>query len=192
MKVNMNLIPDTESTPGHPGGAGITPPGPAAKEPDTADEIDESNKNSKIKTVLLLLMMIGGFALFVCNMTHLVNNMRLDNQGSATEIVYEMDERLEGHMGSDGSGSVPITDSLEEESGVSTDAARDGPEAPASDEGPSYANESEEMAALRQRTKEAENEAEFVKRQLKNAEEMLDYSLTENERLQNELSQKGT
>ena len=68
----------------------------------------------------------------------------------------------------------------------------DGPEAPASDEEPSYANESEEMAALRQRTKEAENEAEFVKRQLKNAEEMLDYSLTENERLQNELSQKGT
>lgn len=156
------------------------------KEEEEDEVLDESDKHSKIKTVLLVAAMIGGFAIFVWNMTNLVNNMRLDNQGSPS-VVYETDERLDSYTGEDGSGAVDVSE-LSEEEAPEDDAVRAGP---GDTEAPVYANESEEMAALRQERDEARNNEELMRRQLKNAEDMLDSSLQREAELQNKLGGQG-
>lgn len=149
------------------------------------DEFDESDKHSKIKTFLLVAAMIGGFGLFVWNMTGIVNNMRLDNQGYAVNTVREMED-LKSFMNTGGSGSTTVS-ATEQESRTSTDTARDGPGSDDSGSGASgsssYANESEEIKALRQEVQNARNEAALVKQELKNAEDMLDSSLRREEDL---------
>lgn len=184
MKVNMALISETDK--------GIKDNDEAVEiEQNSSNdekEIDESDKHSKLKTVILIAAMACGFLLFVWNMIHLVNNMRLDNQGSATSIVYEADERIGDFMGSDGSGSIDVADVHDQpESEVSTDAARDGPGSEDERERPTYANESDEMAALRQERDDAKNNEELMRRQLKNAEDMLDSSLQREADLQKAL-----
>lgn len=161
-------------------------------EEDEDDEIDESDKHSKLKTFLMVALMVGGFGLFVWNMTGLVNNMRLDNQGHAINVVYDMEDLGSFMDSSDGSGSTTVTDAEKTESEVSTDAARDGP----TSETPSAAmhiepsaGESSDMAELRQEVQDALNEAAFVKQELKNAEDMLDSSLAREAELQNKLDE---
>lgn len=156
------------------------------KEEEEDEVLDESDKHSKIKTVLLVAAMIGGFAIFVWNMTNLVNNMRLDNQGSPS-VVYETDERLDSYTGEEGSGAVDVSELSEEET-PEDDTVRAGP---GDTEAPVYANESEEMAALRQERDEARNNEELMRRQLKNAEDMLDSSLQREAELQNKLGGQG-
>ena len=56
--------------------------------------------------------MVGGFALFVWNMTGFVNNMRMDSQGSATSIIQEM-ESLDDFMDRDGSAAVDVNEAPE-------------------------------------------------------------------------------
>lgn len=187
MKVNMNLLSgtDEETKP-----AAVPPVEEPANtdtgmEEDTGDEeeagdedeIDESDKHSKLKTALLVAAMVGGFALFVWNMTGLVNNMRMDSQGSATSIIQEM-ESLDDFMDSDGSAAVDVNDAPERE--VPTDADRDGPAVNESDGGhetKTYENESDEMAALRAERDQAVKDKELTERELANAEKMLDAAL---------------
>lgn len=175
---------------------------------DDEEELDESDKHSKLKTVLLVALMLGGFAIFVSNMTGLVNNMRLDNQGGATtNIIYDAGDRLDNFMdiGEDGSITVNVED--HKESGVPTDAARDGPvsEDSGTDESDTYdgsvtvnledhkengipsgtyKSDSEAVAAMQKQVDEANNHAAFVEQELRNAEDMLDSSLQREAELQ--------
>lgn len=156
------------------------------------DEIDESDKHSKFKTFLMVALMVGGFGLFVWNMTGLVNNMRLDSQGHAVNVVYDMEDLGSFMDSSDGSGSTTVIDAEKIESEVSTDAARDGPKSGNSSDTmyiePS-AGESNDMAELRKKVQDALNEAAFVKQELKNAEDMLDSSLAREAELQKKLNE---
>lgn len=188
MKVNMSLIepeakaPAMEETQSPKPTEQKTEPVQEEKEEEVIDELD---KHSKIKTFLLVAAMVGGFGLFVWNMTSLANNMRLDNQGSAS-AVYEMDDRLEGFMDdSDGSGAISSTEVQESE--VSTDAARDGP---VSDESTVHAQTEEEPGEdkeLDQLLKEAYDAKALIEQELKNAEDMLDSSLAREAALKSEL-----
>lgn len=150
-----------------------------AEEVDTEeDSEDESDSHSKLKTALLIAAMVGGFALFVWNMTGLVNNLRLDNQGSATNIVYDVED-LSSFMDMSGSGSVPVDESTME-SEVSTDAARDGPSASALEPDNVQADTdtgSESDSELAKERDEALNEKALTERELEQAAEMLDASL---------------
>lgn len=178
MKVNMSMIDDENLK---AKAKQITEPVEEVKEMEAGvleeedDEFDNSDKHSKLKTVFLVGTMLVGLGLFVWNMTGLVNNMRLDNQGSASSIVYEMQELGNFLGGSEGSSATDAGDVTEGE--TSTEAIRDGPE-DSSEETKAYANESEEMEALRQELKDAKNEAALVKQELKNAEDMLNSALT--------------
>ena len=164
----------------------------ADDEDDDEDDIDESDKHSKLKTFILVAAMIGGFGLFVWNMTGLVNNMRLDSQRHAINVVYDMEDLGSFMNSSDGSGSTTVTDAEKMESEVSTDAARDGP-ASGNSSGTMHiepsAGESNDMAELRQEVQDALNEVAFVKQELKNAEDMLDSSLAREAELQNKLDE---
>ncbi len=165
------------------------------EEEDGEDELDESSSHSKLKTFLLIAAMVGGFGLFVWNMTGLVNNMRLDSQGTAnTNIVYEYN--LEDFMGSSENGSVTIDVEDHEESEVSTDAVRDGPESDesgstglddhmASETGGS--GDAATASELEQELRDAKNHAALVEQELKNAEDMLDSSLAREAELQSEI-----
>lgn len=178
MKVNQALLDGGLSE-------DAKPDGPVSAEPEV---LDESDKHSKLKTLILVAAMVGGFGLFVWNMTGLVNNMRLSTQGSATSIVYEMEDLQSFlNIGNDEeSGTVPVSDLTEKNS--SADAARDGP----ADSG--GASETEvpadtDTAALMQERDEAKNEAAFVRQQLKNAEDMLDSSLSREAELERQVKE---
>lgn len=151
---------------------------------DDSTEEDESDSHSKLKTVLLVAAMVGGFALFVWNMTGLVNNLRLDNQGSATNIVYDVGD-LNNFMDVSGSGSVPVDESTTE-SEVSTDAARDGPSAAAAMEPENTGVDSDTTGTsdsdLTKERDEALNDKALTERELEQASEMLDASLMREDR----------
>lgn len=167
--------------------------GTTAVEPEEEDGLDESDSHSRLKTFLLLAAMIGGFGLFVWNMTGLVNSMRLDNQGMAN-IVYEMD--LDDFRdGNDNLRPAADENMLPEEGGNSVDAARDGPvekppdpggtEQPGS--GAQYMDESEEVAALRQQLADTENEMALLRQKQGVTEDMLDSSLAREAELQGQI-----
>lgn len=153
---------------------------------DEDDDIDESGSHSKLKTFLLIAAMIGGFGLFVWNMTGLVNNMRLDNQGYAVNVVREM-ENIDDYESMDDDGESSNADD-QVESEVSTDAARDGPgeedsenpESSAGIDNVQHTDESEELTALR-------NEVELLKQERKIVEDMLDSSLGREEECKAEI-----
>lgn len=155
------------------------------KEEEEVKKPEKPEKHSKFKTFLVVIIMIVGFVLLVWNLTALVNNKRLDDQGSAVNIVYEMED-LESFMGNtEGSGATNITDKTENE--MPTDTGNEDTEPEDDTEDIVYANESEEMAALRKEAKEARNEAALVRQELKNAEDMLDSSLQREADLQSQL-----
>lgn len=171
------------------------------EEPDTDDEAidenddrdedgDESKKHSKIKMLLLLAAMVGGFGLFVWNMTGLVNNMRLDNQGHAVNVVYEMED-LDDFMGGSAVTDNHVDSHEDTESEVSTDAARDDPgdDANVPKVTISAADGTDDVEELRQIAKNALNEAALVRQELKNAEDMLDSSLAREADLQNRIEE---
>lgn len=135
------------------------------------DEYDNSDKHPKLKTFLLITLMLVGLGLFVWNMTNFVNHMRLDNQGSASNIVYEMQD-LNNFMGnSDGSGATKAEDTTE--SKVSADAPRDGP----TPEDNHSDSESNDVDSLRKELEDTKNEMALKELELKNAEDMLDSAL---------------
>lgn len=183
MKVDMSMLMEEEDAPKKASAVPEADSGePQAEEEDIEEdeaEEDESDSHSKLKTMLLIAAMVGGFALFVWNMTGLVNNLRLDNQGSATNIVYDVED-LSSFMDMSGSGSVPVDESTTE-SEVSTDAARDGPPAAAAAEpgdvhaGSDTVNKSD--SELAKERDEALNDKAFTERELEQAAEMLDASL---------------
>lgn len=194
MKVNMALISDDNKKQQEPevdirkhNVHEDTEDNPDADaEEDEDDDIDESGSHSKLKTFLLIAAMIGGFGLFVWNMTGLVNNMRLDNQGYAVNVVREM-ENIDDYESMDDDGESSNADD-QVESEVSTDAARDGPgeedsENPESSAGINnvqHTDESEELTALR-------NEVELLKQERKIVEDMLDSSLGREEECKAEI-----
>lgn len=173
MKVNMDLLSGTDEETKPAAAMPVEEPADAdtgveedADDGEEDEEIDESDSHSKLKTALLVAAMVGGFALFVWNMTGFVNNMRMDSQGSATSIIQEM-ESLDDFMDRDGSAAVDVNEAPERE--VPTDADRDGPAASEDDSGQetkTYENESEVL-----------KENELLKRELANAEKMLDAAL---------------
>ena len=140
------------------------------------DAYDNSDRHSGLKAFLLMLAMLGGLALFVWNMTAIVNNMRLDNQGAASSIVYELKDLTGFGDGEEGSGAEEPKNVSG--SAVSTDTPRDGP-----GETPGPAGD-DEIAALKQEADDAKNEAALVRQELKNAEDMLDSSLAREAELQ--------
>lgn len=168
MKVNMSVLNDISL---------VTPEEePVLKQPveqtETKDikqvENDESvrpKKHSKLAPVLLVAGMLSGLGLFVWNMTGYVNNMRLDNQGTASNIVYEKQDLLNSVGNSEGSGA--------EENKASADTFSDRP---SSEE--KYSNsENNDVDSLRKELEDAKNEAALTKQELKNAEDMLDTAL---------------
>lgn len=221
MKVNMELV----------SGVGQQEPVPAVKIPEPeakapkgkrkpkdggTDKYDESGKSSKLKTFLLVMLMVGGFVLFVWNMYGFVNNMRLQNQGSATtNVVYDASDRLDAFMDTEGSATVEVTTEASteeaEDSPGDTAAVPDDVAIPDSDvdvidtavytstkgetttenSGNSssvvYNSESEAVAALQKEVEEANNHAALVEQELKNAEDMLDSSLQREADLQSQL-----
>lgn len=163
---------------------------------------DESGKRPKLKAFLLIAAMVGGFALFVWNMTGLVNNMRLDNQGSADRIVYEMED-LSGRMDEEpeldeDEGEPSESQGTEEDAG----GARDGPEdasgdaageeqaedkpedKPAAQEPVQYGSESEAIQAMK-------NDIALKDRELEQAAEMLDAALKREAELKKKLAEHG-
>ncbi|WP_300961239.1 hypothetical protein, partial [Faecalibaculum rodentium] len=184
MKVNMDLLSGTDEVTKPAAAMPVEEPADTdtgmeedADDGEEDEEIDESDSHSKLKTALLVAAMVGGFALFVWNMTGFVNNMRMDSQGSATSIIQEM-ESLDDFMDRDGSAAVDVNEAPERE--VPTDADRDGPAASEDDSGQetkTYENESEEMAALRKELDQAVKDRELTERELANAEKMLDAAL---------------
>ena len=153
---------------------------------ETTDAFDESDKHSRLKTFLLIVAMVGGFGLFVWNMTNFVNNMRLDSQGYPVNAVYEMED-LNDFMNTDNrddSAATNVDDQTESE--VSTDATRDGPESEPDDISSDIADD--DADTLRQKAQDALNEAALVRQELKNAEDMLDSSLQREAELQNQLN----
>lgn len=184
MKVNMDLLSGTDEETKPAAAMSVEEPADTdtgmeedADDGEEDEEIDESDSHSKLKTALLVAAMVGGFALFVWNMTGFVNNMRMDSQGSATSIIQEM-ESLDDFMDRDGSAAVDVNEAPERE--VPMDADRDGPAASEDDSGQetkTYENESEEMAALRKELDQAVKDRELTERELANAEKMLDAAL---------------
>lgn len=147
-------------------------------EEDVGEDEDESDRHSKLKTFLFIAAMAGGFVLAVYNMTSLVNNMRLDNQGFArASYVYDISADS-FQNGSEGTAAEPA--GMQRESEVSTDAARDGPDT-------APADEAEDAGSLEKKAQDALNEAALVKQELKNAEDMLDSSLQREAELQSQL-----
>ena len=161
-----------------------------AEDTDEDDDEDESDSHSKIKAVIIVAIMIGGFVLCAWNMTKLVNNMRLDNQGYPVNVVYEM-EKVDDFMGNaDGSGSAATAVSQNEDE-MSTDEARDGPDAVLDKSEENLSENDGDMAALKKEAEDARNEAALVKQELRNAEDMLDSSLKREQDLQNRLNAAG-
>lgn len=154
MKVNMSMIDSTEF-PAVPEEEKVEEIIEDFGEPDEAeedDEFDNSGSHSKLKTFLLVTAMLAGLGLFVWNMTGLVNNMRLDNQGSASSIVYGIQELGDFLGGSEGSSAEDAGDT--QEGGASTDAIRDGPEESAE----SDTSESDDIKELKKELEETKNE----------------------------------
>lgn len=167
------------------------------EEPEEQADPDESGERSKLKAFLLIAAMVGGFALFVWNMTGLVNNMRLDNQGSAGRIVYEMED-LNGRMDEEpdeaDEGEPSESQDAEEDPG----GARDGPEdasgdaageeqaedKPAAQEPVQYKSESEAIQAMK-------NDIALKDRELEQAAEMLDAALKREAELKKKLAEHG-
>lgn len=167
------------------------------EEPEEQADPDESGERSKLKAFLLIAAMVGGFALFVWNMTGLVNNMRLDNQGSADRIVYEMED-LSGRMDEEpdeaDEGEPSEGQGSEEDAG----GARDGPEdasgdaageeqaedEPAAQEPVQYGSESEAIQAMK-------NDIALKDRELEQAAEMLDAALKREAELKKKLAEHG-
>lgn len=167
------------------------------EEPEEQADPDESGERSKLKAFLLIAAMVGGFALFVWNMTGLVNNMRLDNQGSAGRIVYEMED-LNGRMDEEpdeaDEGEPSESQDAEEDPG----GARDGPEdasgdaageeqdedKPAVQEPVQYKSESEAIQAMK-------NDIALKDRELEQAAEMLDAALKREAELKKKLAEHG-
>lgn len=199
MKVNMTLISDTDErlkTADIKSVKEISDKKvPVNEDNDENDNEDESNRHSRIKSVLLILVMFFGFILFVVNMIGYVNNKRLDNQGQATNVIREMEDIDSFMNGDDGSGSTSIDNIDHTKVEKPTTAVWNNPASDMEDHNAgnptdtTYANESEEMAALRQETQNALNEAALVRQELKNAEDMLDSSLLREEELQNRLDE---
>lgn len=199
MKVNMSVLADDEGEARQP----VVYPDTdekdiPAEDTDTGEgedeeDDDESDSHSKLKTVLLVAAMVGGFALFVWNMTGLVNNMRLDNQGAATNIVYDIED-MSSMMDLSGSGSVPVDPAIQE-SEVSTDAARDGPAsamaAEQDEEQQDTDRDNADESELQELYDEMANSKALTERELEQAAEMLDASLTREEFLQKLLDEAG-
>lgn len=178
MKVDMDLIhgKDGQTMDDDTDAAGMD-----VENADSSEgELDESDRHSRLKTFLLVAAMIGGFGLFVWNMTGLVNNMRLDNQGYPVNIVYEMENLDDFRNGAEGSAATTDTGQTEE---VTTDAVRDGPGPPAvqaaEDTGTVKAPDGDAgtTAAMQQEMQDIRNENALLKQELKNAEDMLDSAL---------------
>ena len=143
------------------------------EEDEEEDEYDNSDKHPKMKAFLLVTAMVGGLGLFVWNMTGFANSMRLDNQGSASSIVYEMKDLNNFMGGSEGSGASADTGTktTEESEGnkASADTARDGP---------ADGGETEDDAdTWKKKAEDADNERALMEQKLKNAEDMLDSAL---------------
>lgn len=160
MKVNMAIIDDEISAAGN-AAAGIE---------EIKDIEDDTGGHSRAKTFLLAGTVACGLCLFVWNMTGFVNSMRLDNQGSAKSIVNEVQDFFGSTEGS-GAAYADGTEALDETKAGET----------------VYANESEELKALRKEAKDAKNEAALLKQELKNAEDMLSSSLAREAELQDKL-----
>lgn len=167
------------------------------EEPEEQTDPDESRERSKIKAFLLIAAMVGGFALFVWNMTGLVNNMRLDNQGSADRIVYEMED-LSGRMDEEPDEADEGEPSESQGSEDDPGGARDGPEdasgdaageeqdknIPAAQEPVQYGSESEAIQAMK-------NDIALKDRELEQAAEMLDAALKREAELKKKLAEHG-
>lgn len=201
MKVNMTMLADDEEDVKQPVMGRETAENDGQYDDADTDEDededeydeDESDSHSKLKTALLVAAMVGGFALFVWNMTGLVNNMRLDNQGSATNIVYDMED-LSSFMDMSGSGSYTV-DPATLESEVSTNSSRDGPSSVMAAETDDERQESVSGDAtydeLKKLADEAVNDKALTERELEQAAEMLDASLSREEALKQLLEEHG-
>lgn len=173
-------------------------------EDDEDNEIDESNSHSKIKTFLLVAAMVGGFGLFVWNMTSLVNNMRLSGQGQAVSAAYDIS--LEDFTDDD----FGYLDDAAEMSDTHDDAAdaagRDSPgDRAAPEQENDLSGETEETAHMedvaqeadtdnsewKEKARAAEEKAMMTELELKHAEDMLDSVLTENANLKSQLGAAG-
>lgn len=197
MKVNMTMLSDDEDSIKGPVMVQETDTSDAVTDNADGDEDgydedeDESDSHSRLKTALLIAAMMGGFAIFVWNMTGLVNNMRLDNQGAATSIVYDVED-LSSFMDMSESGSCTV-DPAVLESEESTDAARDGPSsvmAAEADDGQQTVSGGTDEE-LRKAADEAMNDKALKERELEQAAEMLDASLSREEALQKLLEDNG-
>lgn len=188
MKVNMSIINDVapvvikpETTEVEIKEIEVETQAVDVEEDVEEDEFDNSDKHSKLKTFLLVAAMVGGLGLFVWNMTGLVNNMRLDNQGSASSIVYERQDLKNAVGGSEGS---EINTDATSEGAISTDAARDGPSSEddssknsnVTNSKTNPVNENKDTATLQKELDEANNKIELLKQENKVAKEMLESS----------------
>lgn len=199
MKVNMTMLSDDEDSIKSPvmvqetdTAEAVTDNADGDEDDDRYDEDeDESDSHSRLKTAFLVAAMLGGFAIFVWNMTGLVNNMRLDNQGAATSIVCDM-ENLSSFMDMSESGSCTV-DPAVLESEESTDAARDGPSsvmaAEADDGQQTVSGDTDEE--LKKAIDKVMNDMALKERELEQAAEMLDASLSREEALQKLLEDNG-
>lgn len=188
MKVNMTLFDDEqdvekEELQGEEP-AGESPP-PAPDE-DGDDEEDESDSHSRLKTALLVVLMLGGFAVFVFNMMGFVNNVRLDNQGTPNAIYEELD-RLEHFLDVGEDGSVTVSVAEREESEVPTHADRDGPPGGVAETASPGSEDTDEDS--QKAIDDALNYAALKEQELKNAEDMLDSALRRNDELQQQINQ---
>ena len=131
------------------------------------------------------------------DMTGLVNNMRLDNQGSADRIVYEMED-LSGRMDEEPDEADEGEPSDSQGSEDDPGGARDGPEdasgdtageeqaddKPAAQEPVQYGSESEAIQAMK-------NDIALKDRELEQAAEMLDAALKREAELKKKLAEHG-
>lgn len=212
MKVNMSLLEDELPVPADAG---------TADSDEQEAKEGSASRRPRLKVFLIGTFMVGGLALVVWSMTNFVNNMRLDNQGSASSVVYKMQDlesfKADGSKGSAAAdvdedkepsdsvraaSDVPDGDSDEEDykGHADTDdedsdmpdnkkqALDDGTDSEPENDG-AYADESEELSALRKEVQEARNEAALAKQELKNAEDMLDSSLAREAELKKQLDE---
>lgn len=179
MKVNMSLLGD--------GDAPLVETGSEESPNDGANK----DRRSGIKIFMAAGAIVTGLGLFVWSMTSFVNNMRLNDQGHASSVVYDM-QNLASFSG-DGLEGSAATSMDEEEPPAGDGENPSGSEEAQEEETGSdisqadYTNDSEEVAALRQEAKAARDEAALAKQELKNAEDMLDASLTREEELKRQL-----
>lgn len=188
MKVNVALFDDEQDVEKEE----LQGEEPAGKSPpyvpdeDGDDEEDESDSHSRLKTALLVALMLGGFAVFVFNMMGFVNNVRLDNQGTPNAIYEELD-RLEHFLDVGDDGSVTVSVAEREESEVPTHADRDGPPGGAAQTAsPGSGDEDKDSQKA---VDDALNYAALKEQELKNAEDMLDSALRRNDELQQQIDQ---